>query len=141
MRFETSAGGIVYKKTSQGLLWLMVQHNYPPYHWSFPKGHVGDKKRGETIEEAAIREVQEEGGIAAKIIAPLTPPSHYIFTFQKEKISKNVHYFLMEYVSGSPSDHDTEIREAQFVSFDTIMAKLTHQNDKEQLQNAQKLLG
>jgi 8-oxo-dGTP pyrophosphatase MutT (NUDIX family) len=35
--------------------------------WSLPKGHV---EPGETREEAAIREVQEETGISGRILAP-----------------------------------------------------------------------
>lgn len=37
--------------------------------WSFPKGHV---ELGETIEEAAIREVREETGYQVEIIKRLT---------------------------------------------------------------------
>ncbi len=140
MRVEVSAGGIVYKKTEKGLMWLVVQHSYRNDHWGFPKGHIGDIHTGEPIEVAALREVREEGGIEARIIAPVLPPSQYAYRWQDELINKSVHYFLMEYVSGSTEDHDIEIQDAQFLDAETAMNRLRYNSDRQQFIAAQKLL-
>ena len=64
---EISAGGIVYKKISN-YQWLICQHSQHK-GWVFPKGLVGDKDRNESMDQAALREVEEEGGVRAKIIS------------------------------------------------------------------------
>ncbi len=136
MRAETSAGGIVYQRTPSGRLWLLIQHSYRPHHWGFPKGLVGDVHKNEQIPSAALREVREEGGVEARIITPLTPPTHYTYTWQTDVVSKTVHYFLMEYVSGSPDDHDAEINEARFFPEKEVEDWLSYENDRKQFRLA-----
>ena len=145
-KIEISAGGIVCKESpSQGsgfrdqpLLWLITQHSQFG-HWSFPKGLVGDEIADESIEQAALREVGEEGGIKAKIIKKL-PLVKYKYQWEDCLIDKTVHYYLMEYVSGNPEDHDWEVSEAKFVSPDEVLRILTHDNDKVAFIHAQKII-
>ena len=66
---EISAGGVIFKKIDGQTLWLTTQHSQHK-GWTFPKGLVGDRNIKETKEEAALREVKEEGGIETKIINP-----------------------------------------------------------------------
>ncbi|MBI2335051.1 NUDIX hydrolase, partial [Candidatus Daviesbacteria bacterium] len=61
MKREFSAGGIVFNKKGQVLLTKHSQN----HHWSFPKGLIDP---GQTPQEAAVREVKEEGGVEAKIV-------------------------------------------------------------------------
>ncbi len=61
----THAGGVVRKASPIGLQYLLVRAKRNPDEWIFPKGHV---ESGESIEQAAHREVQEEAGIEAKPI-------------------------------------------------------------------------
>lgn len=142
MRRETSAGGIVYKKEGGGLLWLIIQ-NSTSKHWGFPKGLIGDHQK-ESMEQAAIREVKEEGGINTKIIKKLTPASTYVFYWQGKPVYKTVWYFLMEYLSGDPKNHDWEVSEAKFVNSDEVLNMLSFANDKKvfklALKEASKLL-
>ncbi len=127
---ETSAGGIVYKKEGDTLLWLLIQHK-KALHWGFPKGHIGDHVENELMEEAALREVQEEGGITAKIINDSPIDTTYFFKQDNTLHKKTVHYFLMEYISGDTSDHDHEVLEAKFIPTDEAWDTLTYNTDKE----------
>ena len=124
--YQTSAGGIVYK----GNLWLITQHSQHK-GWVFPKGFVGDVDKNETNETAALREVEEEGGIKAKIINDQPIKTQYSYTWERNFIKKIVYYFLMEYVSGNPNDHDFEMSEAKFVTEDEVKKNLTYPSDKE----------
>ena len=56
---ETSAGAILYKKTNNAFLFLLV-YSRRNGEWGFPKGHI---EKGETELEAAKREILEETGI------------------------------------------------------------------------------
>lgn len=127
---ETSAGGIVYKHDGGQVLWLITQHSLHK-GWSFPKGIIGDTVDNEPKEEAALREVEEEGGIKAKIMNPTPVEVKYKYRMDDTLVDKNVFYFLMEYQSGDPANHDWEVTEAKFVSEDEVKTTLTFEADKE----------
>ncbi|MGB9707305.1 MAG: NUDIX domain-containing protein [Microgenomates group bacterium] len=131
---EVSAGGIVYKKSkikNQKLKieWLVVQHSQHK-GWVFPKGLIGDIKSGEKMEEAAVREVEEEGGVKAKIVYEKPVKVKYMYRFGEYLVKKTVYYFLMEYLSGEPKNHDWEVSEAKFLSEEEVKKILTYPSDK-----------
>ncbi|MBI3109572.1 NUDIX hydrolase [Candidatus Daviesbacteria bacterium] len=128
MKREFSAGGIVFNKAGQVLL---TKHSRN-HHWSFPKGLIDP---GQTSEQAALREVKEEGGVEAKILDKVGY-SKYVYTLNREKIFKIVTYFLMKYVSGSPEDHDWEMEEAGWYEVEEALKKLTFSQDKTLLKKA-----
>lgn len=134
MIIETSAGGIVYKKKDGRFLWLIVQHK-KALHWGFPKGHIGDHVENELMEEAALREVHEEGGVRAKIMNDTPVNTTYFFKQGSDLHKKIVHYFLMEYISGDTSNHDDEVSTAKFVETDEAWDTLTYNTDKEAFSN------
>ncbi len=121
---QISAGGIVFK----GKLWLICQHSQHK-GWVFPKGFVGDKDKNESNEAAALREVEEEGGIKTKIIDQKPIVSTYEYQFEGSLYKKTVYYFLMEYLSGDPKNHDWEMSDAKFVSEEEIKKTLTYPSD------------
>jgi len=59
---EHSAGGVIFRRTPEGVRWLVIRDSYR--NWGFPKGHVED---GESEVDAARREVGEETGLVALI--------------------------------------------------------------------------
>lgn len=128
IKYEISAGGIVFKKNKK-CLWLVVQHSQHK-GWVFPKGLVGDKKINEKMEEAALREVEEEGGVKAKIVYKKPVKVNYMYRFNEYLIKKTVYYFLMEYITGDPKNHDWEVSEAKFLSPDEVKKTLTYTSDK-----------
>jgi len=66
---ETSAGGLVVDVAGAARAALIARYGREGrLRWSLPKGHVEGE---ETIEEAAVREVEEETGIRGRIVAPL----------------------------------------------------------------------
>lgn len=135
LKTETSAGGIVFKKRNDKIQWLITQHSQHK-GWGFPKGLVGDNIRNESMETAAIREVKEEGGIKAKIVEKLLKPVFYTYRFGGYLVRKTVYYFLMEYVSGDPENHDWEVSEAKFIPQEKVMKTLTFDSDKTAFEQA-----
>ena len=123
---QTSAGGIVFK----GNLWLICQHSQHK-GWVFPKGLVGDDDVNESMEQAALREVEEEGGIKAKIINDQPIKVQYSYQWNNVLVKKTVYYFLMEYVSGDPKNHDWEMSDVKFVNEKEVKKTLTYPSDKE----------
>lgn len=127
---ETSSGGIVYKKTDSGFLWLVTQHSQHK-GWVFPKGLVGDINENEKMEDAALREVEEEGGVKARIINPHPVSVTYSYTWNDIQVDKTVFYYLMEYVSGDTANHDWEMMDAKFMTEAEAMKILTYPSDQE----------
>lgn len=60
------AGGVVARTVSGGREYLLVEARRSRGQWVLPKGHI---EPGETPEAAAAREVQEEAGVRAEVIA------------------------------------------------------------------------
>ena len=112
---EISAGGVVYRKNGQSYEFLLGKHS--GYHkWVLPKGHI---EPGETQLETAVREVEEELGVKAKIVneTPIKTIEYYftadlddsgtttrtVKSYQEQggmgtKIHKKVIFYLMEVV-------------------------------------------
>ncbi|MBT9253898.1 MAG: NUDIX domain-containing protein, partial [Brockia lithotrophica] len=59
---EVSAGGIVYRRGARGPEILVIEDRFGRI--AYPKGHL---EAGETPEQAALREVEEETGIRGTI--------------------------------------------------------------------------
>lgn len=133
---EISAGGIVFKQIknlklkTNNYYWLITQHSQHK-GWGFPKGIIGDNNSGEKMEEAALREVEEEGGVKAKIVNSKSVEVKYKYKFREFLIDKSVNYFLMEYLSGDPKNHDWEMMDAKFVTEEEVKKTLTFKSDQE----------
>ncbi|MGA2911764.1 MAG: NUDIX domain-containing protein [Candidatus Levyibacteriota bacterium] len=140
---QFSAGGVVFKKSSiinhqSEILVLVCQHSQH-HGWVFPKGLIGDHVEGEQKEDTALREVEEETGAKGKIIQLLNPVDYWYF-FEGEKIHKTVYYFLMEYVSGDITKHDTEMENVAWLPEAEVEKRLTYPTDKQVWQEAKQLL-
>ena len=139
MKFEFSAGGIVYKKNA-GIKILVCQHS-GHHGWVFPKGLIGvhRENKNQTKEETAIREVKEETGIEAEIEKALIP-STYWYEWEGEKIKKTVYFFIMKYVSGDTADHDWEMEKVEWIDYNDVSNRLTYLSDKKVWEEALKIL-
>ena len=138
MKFEFSAGGVVYKKQNDQMMILVSQHS-GHHGWVFPKGLIGDSIKNEKKEETAIREVEEETGVLAHIIKPLTPVTYW-YVWEKEKRKKTVYYFLMEYVSEDSSKKDEEMEQVEWLPIEEVEKRLTYKSDKDVWKEARKFI-
>ena len=144
MKFQFSAGGIVFKRKAtsekrQVDVFILVSQHSGHHGWVFPKGLIGDHVEGENKEATALREVKEETGAEGKIIKTLTPVTYW-FVFEKEKVRKTVYYFLMEYVGGDITKHDNEMENIEWLPKEKVEERLTYKSDKQVWQEAQKLI-
>jgi len=138
MKFEFSAGGIVFKKENDVLYILVSQHSQHK-GWVFPKGLIGDHVEGEKKEITAVREVKEETGAEAEIIQPLTPITFW-YVWEGEKRKKTVYYFIMKYTGGDITQHDHEMQAVEWLTEDEILDRLTYKGDKDAYKEALPLI-
>jgi len=104
--------------------------------WSLPKGHV---EAGETVEAAAVREVEEETGIRGRVLAPLGTIDYW-FVAADRRIHKTVHHYLLEAAGGELSDADVEVTEVAWVPLADLPRRLAYDGEKRLVAAAAELL-
>lgn len=125
-----AAGGIVIDNET-GTPSVLLVHRPSYDDWSFPKGKLDP---GETVEEAALREVREETGLECRIIRELATTRYGYQTRNKGPLRpKAVHYFLMERVSGDIQVPVDEVDRAEWFEFDEAARKLSYEQDRKLL--------
>lgn len=132
-RDEVSAGGVVYRRNEKDEIEVLICRTVKTQKWVIPKGLIDP---GERVEQTAVREVREEVGVNARIIQPLDPPEKYVYTRNDMRIFKTVHYYLLEYVSGSIEDHDHEMEAVEWVSLDRAIEMVAYDSAKSVLLRA-----
>ncbi|HTY73074.1 MAG TPA: NUDIX hydrolase [Actinomycetes bacterium] len=135
---ETSAGGLVVDQPSLGGRGALIarRDRRGRLVWSLPKGHV---EPGETREEAAIREVEEETGIRGRVLAPLGTIDFW-FVAEDRRVHKTVHHFLLERDAGELSDADIEVVEVAWVPLEEAAGRLAYADERELVDRALRLL-
>lgn len=134
---RTSSGGVIYRKSDDVVEVALILVKGGRI-WALPKGIID---KGETPEMTAVREVREESGLNGRIIEKLGEVSYW-YSIQEEnlKCRKTVHFFLMEYVSGNTSQHDSEVETAEWVPIDIARQRISYNGDKVILNKAKKKL-
>ncbi|HET7901505.1 MAG TPA: NUDIX domain-containing protein [Candidatus Nanopelagicales bacterium] len=104
--------------------------------WSLPKGHV---EAGETPEEAAAREVEEETGIRGTVVAPLGTIDFW-FVAEQRRVHKTVHHFLLLADGGELSDDDIEVVAVDWVPLPDVAGRLAYADERRLLAKVDDLL-
>ncbi len=135
---ETSAGGLVVRRNADLEAALIARYDRRKrLVWSLPKGHV---EQGETIEQAALREVTEETGLTAAIVAPLGIIDFW-FAVEDRRIHKTVHHYLMRYETGDICDEDQEVVDVAWVGIDDVPSRLAYRDERRLVAKARGMLG
>ncbi len=135
-RDEVSAGGVVYRRLGEKIEVLVCKD--AGYHrWVLPKGLVA---AGETYEQAAVREVGEETGVTVRLVSSLGEPEQYIYMARGMRVYKRVYYFLMEYESGSITEHDHEMEDVRWAGIDEALDLLAYDGAKRMVQQAREVI-
>lgn len=83
-----AAGGLVRNFAQQ---WLLI---FRRGHWDLPKGKID---AGESPEQAAVREVQEETGLQELTLGPALPSSFHTYRDSKDRrVLKQTYWYLMD---------------------------------------------
>ena len=94
--------------------------------WSLPKGHI---EEGETPEQAALREVQEETGIES-IIEKSLGVIDFWFMAGGKRIHKTVHHYLFRENGGLLAPQESEVDEVAWFPLAEIVERLAYPDEK-----------
>jgi bis(5'-nucleosidyl)-tetraphosphatase len=130
MNKEFSAGAVIFKREGDKILFLVI-YSKRNNIWGFPKGHL---ERGETEEQAALREIEEEVGlenlyfidgfrekVMYETISKRLP-------FKSEKIEKYVTYFLCETKNQDIIVDNKEVTDYKFLPLDKAEQMIKFRN-------------
>jgi 8-oxo-dGTP pyrophosphatase MutT (NUDIX family) len=115
-----AAGGVVVR---DGQVALVHRPRYDD--WTLPKGKLDP---GESVEHAAIREVEEETGLRARLVRELPSTSYEV-----SGRPKIVRYWLMEVEDEGTFVPNEETDELRWVPLDEARGLLTYVRDRELL--------
>jgi 8-oxo-dGTP pyrophosphatase MutT (NUDIX family) len=128
MKKVVSAGGVVLRKTNNKIEILLV---YSPPHkaWVLPKGHID---KGETIEEAAIREVKEETGLEDfEIVSKLGIVTRPSKETSGEIVEKDIHIFIFKTNSRITPAPNHEYKKAKWFGLTEGIEKIHFKPERE----------
>jgi 8-oxo-dGTP diphosphatase len=113
-----AAGGVVLRNGR-----VAVVHRPRYDDWSLPKGKLDP---GESFEEAALREVEEETGLRCRLLRELPTVSYDVRGRRKE-----VRYWAMEVEDETPFVPNEEVDEVRWVEPQEALALLSYDRDRE----------
>ena len=118
-----AAGGLVRRCGATGVAEILVVHRPAYGDWSFPKGKLD---KGESFEDAAVREVVEETGLVCELGREL-PSTWYIDGKGRLKL---VRYWAMRVVGIEPWAPNDEVDQRRWVTLDAAAGLLTYDHDR-----------
>ena len=102
-----------------------------PGLWALPKGNIAP---GEKPDQTALREVEEETGIDARLVTKLGD-IRYVYTWAGERVFKVVSFFLFRYRAGRlgdiPPEHAHEVAEVRWLPLEEAPRLLAYKGERE----------
>ncbi|MBI3983908.1 NUDIX domain-containing protein [Candidatus Microgenomates bacterium] len=130
---EETAGGIIYRRTSKGVEFLLIQYpkrEDPKGRWTIPKGHV---EAGERSHETALREITEETGLRNLRLLDWLGKMKFQYRRGEALVMMTLNVFLVEAPGDSKSprpQHGEGIKDVRWFSvneaLDLIEYEETH---------------
>ena len=136
---QISAGGVAFRWRDSELEIAIVSVR-PKLRWQLPKGIVDP---GESPQVTAVREVREEAGIETDMLKLIETIEYWYRSAKYGKpvrYHKFVHFYLLRYRGGEVTDHDHEVEEARWVSFDEAIQMLDFKSEREVAEKARKMI-
>jgi 8-oxo-dGTP diphosphatase len=118
-----AAGGVVWRHAGDTVA-IAVAHRPRYDDWSLPKGKLD---AGESWEDAALREVEEEIGLRCRLGEELDPVEYR----DRKKRAKVVRYWLMEPENDVTFTPNDEVDELRWLAPDEAVDVLSYPRDAE----------
>lgn len=139
-KIQISAGGVAFRKRKKQIEAALISVG-DNNRWQLPKGIVD---KGESTEDAAVREVREEAGIDTELVERIDKVEYWYFWNEdsgRVRYHKFVYFYLLRYESGDVRDHDDEVNEARWFQIDEAIKLLAFSSEKKIVEKAKAMIG
>ena len=128
---------MVYRVNESEVEVVICGRNTPPL-WGLPKGTPDP---GETRQQTALREVNEETGLEVEIYDYVGCVDYwFVRSFDGVRCHKTVHYYLMSATGGDVSLHDYEFDCVYWMPVERALRTLTYDNEVRIVEDALSLV-
>jgi 8-oxo-dGTP pyrophosphatase MutT (NUDIX family) len=128
-RSETAAGGVVFRRSGSGIEVALGEQRDRLTGAATVRLPKGKLDRGETPEQAALREVREETGLATRVVAPLGDVS-YVYRDGRGEVAKQVRFFLLELVAEGAGEPDGEFGRVVWCPLEDAETRLSFDTER-----------
>ena len=138
MSVEKSVGAIIFRKEKGNIYYLLlsypsISHRAKKNYWDFSKGHI---EKGEEMEVALRREVEEETGLKNIVLLEgFKETIKYFFNFKNKNILKFVTFYLAEVKTKKIKISEEHIG-YKWLSFKECLEIVSFKNTKDILKKA-----
>jgi 8-oxo-dGTP diphosphatase len=128
-----SAGGLLLRKVSPDIFVVIVERmtdiesKWKPVLRQLPKGNI---EVGESPLQAALREVKEETGFDAEVLAQ-AGTAEWSYDRNGERFHETIHYYFLRPASVAPAPHDTEFETVRWVSIQEARRILSYPEERQ----------
>lgn len=131
-----SAGGVIYREGAHEVEIVLCGRRSESL-WALPKGTL---QPGESLERAALREVEEETGLRVAIEEKVGAIRYQFTRDDGTRYNKRVEHHLMRPTGGSFSRHDGEYDEVRWFPVEEALRLLRYPNEREIVRRAVRLI-
>lgn len=139
-KLQISAGGVAFRNRGETIEVALISVG-DDNRWQLPKGIVD---KGESTEEAAVREVREEAGVDTTVVDRIDKVEYWYFSKEngsRVRFHKYVYFYLLSYKSGDVADHDDEVNEARWIEIGEAARRLAFDTEKKIVERATQMIG
>ena len=134
---QFSSGGVIFRPSPRGPKVALISRQGSTI-WCLPKGLI---EKGESLEETALREVEEETGLKGKLLRRIGEIRYwYVSEEERAKFFKVVTFFLLRRTGGSTRHHDFEVDEAAWFSLPEALKRLSYPSERKIMRRAALLI-
>jgi len=131
-----SSGGVVYRHLGDEVE-IVLCGRIEEGLWALPKGTI---EQGETIEETALREVEEETGLSVAIEDGLGEVRYGFLAEDGLVYDKRVSHHLMVATGGDVSLHDAEYDEVRWLPVAEALRLMRYAGERDIVERAVRLI-
>lgn len=138
-KLQFSAGGVAFRREGERIEVALISVG-DVARWQLPKGLVD---KGESTEDAAVREVREEAGVDTEVVERIDKVEYWYLGNEeglRVRYHKLVYFYLLRYKSGDVRDHDIEVNEARWFEINEAVRLMAFDSERKVVEKAKALI-